>query len=324
MTKPSAVEGGILVTEAGLPGLTFRAEYGETDDKRIKEISYDDALRLLNQSLSERDDIVWLALDRLDEAFVGYPDKEILALRALLRSYLDLLEFDHIKLKLFLRKDLFRKITKGGFVNLTHINAKKIEIVWDDEDIFTLLKRRIHDNKKFVHQLDLNPEGNDFFNHIFRDQVDPGERRPTTRNWMVSRISDANGAKPPRNLIDLMNKAKEEQIRKEQRSPRDLEEADVLIEPDSLKNALSRLSEERVNDTLLAEAPPAAAEAVEKFRNGKAEHNVESLNELDIQDDMISVLRDIGFIEKIGDSYKVPMLYRDGLNITQGKAFPSE
>lgn len=29
----------------------------------------------------------------------------------------------------------------------------------------------------------------------------------------------------------------------------------------------------------------------------------------------------MGFLEEIGDSFKVPMLYRDGLNITQGKAF---
>jgi hypothetical protein len=32
---------------------------------------------------------------------------------------------------------------------------------------------------------------------------------------------------------------------------------------------------------------------------------------------------EIGFIEEIKTSWKVPMLYRDGLEITQGKAFPS-
>jgi len=30
---------------------------------------------------------------------------------------------------------------------------------------------------------------------------------------------------------------------------------------------------------------------------------------------------DIGFLEDIKDTYKVPTLYREGLNITQGKAF---
>jgi hypothetical protein len=44
---------------------------------------------------------------------------EVPALRALLRTYLDLTEFEHIKLKLFVRRDLFSRITAGGFVNLT-------------------------------------------------------------------------------------------------------------------------------------------------------------------------------------------------------------
>jgi hypothetical protein len=31
----------------------------------------------------------------------------------------------------------------------------------------------------------------------------------------------------------------------------------------------------------------------------------------------------MGFLEEKGSSFKVPMLYRDGLRITQGKAFSS-
>ena len=31
--------------------------------------------------------------------------------------------------------------------------------------------------------------------------------------------------------------------------------------------------------------------------------------------------RDIGFLEAVGSNYKIPMLYRDGLGVTQGKAF---
>jgi hypothetical protein len=35
-------------------------------------------------------------------------------------------------------------------------------------------------------------------------------------------------------------------------------------------------------------------------------------------------LIETGFLEEIGSSYKVPMLYREGLEITQGKAFSTE
>lgn len=35
----------------------------------------------------------------------------------------------------------------------------------------------------------------------------------------------------------------------------------------------------------------------------------------------IRPLVDIGFLEEFMDSYKIPSLYREGLQITQGKAF---
>lgn len=33
---------------------------------------------------------------------------------------------------------------------------------------------------------------------------------------------------------------------------------------------------------------------------------------------------ELGFLEKVGNTYKVPILYREGLAITQGKAFSAE
>ena len=98
-----------------------------------------------------------------------------------------------------------------------------------------------------------------------------------------------------------------------------------VIEPDSIKNALSRLSEERVEDTLLAEAGE-AVDLINSFKNDKSEHNRDSLGALlklrdqDL-DDAIRRLKDIGFLEEIGQNFKVPMLYREGMHIVQGKAF---
>jgi hypothetical protein len=36
---------------------------------------------------------------------------------------------------------------------------------------------------------------------------------------------------------------------------------------------------------------------------------------------LIQPLKDIGFLEPVGANFKVPMLYRSGLAITQGAAF---
>lgn len=142
---------------------------------------------------------------------------------------------------------------------------------------------------------------------------------------MMSRIRDGNGIKPPRNLVDLISMAKDAQLRKEEREPRDYDPSKPLIEPESLRRALAQLSEQRVNDTLLAEAR-AQAPLIEKFRRGKAEHNDASLAQTlhigasDVRP-TIRPLIELGFLEEVAGTFKVPMLYRGGLEITQGKAF---
>jgi hypothetical protein len=133
---------------------------------------------------------------------------------------------------------------------------------------------------------------------------------------------------PPRNLIDLAKKAQQAQQRSEERSPREYSDGIKLIEADSVRRALQRLSEDRVQDTLLAEAADMAP-LIERFRDGKAEHNAPSLARLldfpvtEVRS-RVKPLVELGFLEEIGESFKVPIIYRDGLDITQGKAFSTE
>jgi hypothetical protein len=316
----------------GIPILTPKVEFVDPSpagsaDLEAELILHDDALLALNSALAENDITIWVALDRLDEAFIGYPDVEIPALRALFRTYLDLFAFERMRLKIFVRKDLFRKITRDRFVNLTHVNARKREITWDNEDLFLLICKRIKENEEFLALVDPpNPSDQELFELIFPEQVDQGERRPTTWNWMLSHTRDGNGSVPPRNLIDLVNKTKEEQLRREQRVPRMYTIGLSLIEPEALKRALSRLSVERVEDTLLAEASREVAVLIEAFRDSKAEHNDDSVARLFGVEkaqarSFAKVLMDVGFFEQSDTSYKIPILYRDGLNISRGKAF---
>lgn len=323
---PSAVEATVTVSPNGIPIVTSRIELGSGAQPLVEEVPHDQSLGLLQQVLDDIDLTIWLVMDRLDEAFQGFPRAEIPALRALLRTYLDLSEFSRIRMKLFVRKDLFRRIIGTGFVNLTHVNARKIEIVWDDDDLRDLLVRRIRDSAKLMKHLSLNDEssGDDVFGSVFPGQVDAGKRKPTTWVWILSRIRDGNGVKPPRNLIDLVQKSQEEQLRREERVKNEYK-GQPLIGSDELKRGLSRLSKERVEDTLIAEAGEHAS-LIERFRDGKAEHNTESLAlvlnmSASNQAEALRVLIELGFLEQVGANYKVPMLYRDGLGITQGKAF---
>ena len=181
----------ISATETGLPVITPRIEFDNmtSTDAAPKTVNIEFALRLLNTCLDDAKISVWVAVDRLDEAFQGFPQVEVPALRALLRTYLDMLDFPRIKLKLFLRRDLFRRIISGGFVNLTHVNARKFEIIWDEEDLLNLLCRRIRENKEFCSALGITEVANKaVFDNIFPAQVDVGKRKPQTWTWIMRRI----------------------------------------------------------------------------------------------------------------------------------------
>jgi hypothetical protein len=292
-----------------------------------EEISYGQAFALLDSALSEQKKMVWVVIDRLDEAFVGLPDVEKPALRALLRTYLDLMDCEHLQMKLFLRKDLFRKLIEGGFVNLTHLNARKFEIIWDDEDLLALFAQRVHKSHEFMQMFGaVNATDQELFKLIFPEKMDAGKNRPYTWNWILTQIRDGNGVKSPRNLVDLTRIAQEEQLRREQRSPRKYSAATPIIEIESLKKALARLSQRRIEDTLLAEYGRDVQRAILAFKNGKSDHNESSLCRLfgfDASEARrtVEVLSEIGFLELDSNIYRVPDLYRAGLNIAHGKAF---
>jgi hypothetical protein len=329
LARPSAAEVAVTVTPEGFPVVAPRVEFREEEAGEVVRVDYDQAFTLLDAVLREVELSIWLVLDRLDEAFQGFPAAEVPALRGLFRTYLDLLPYGAVRMKLFVRKDLFRRIIAGGFVNLTHINAKKVEIVWDDDDLYDLLCRRIAQNEHVLGDMTLG-EGSldDLFNAMFPSQVDVAERKPTTWNWMLSRIRDGNDIKPPRNLIDLVSKARDAQVRREARDEREYSSGEPLLSGDALKRGLEALSNERVEDTLLAEAG-SYAEYINRFRNGKAEHNMESLaGTLGVSPDEVGAilepLREIGVLEAVGQNFKVPMLYRSGLAITQGRAFQAK
>lgn len=321
------VETGVTFTADGIPILMQKLSVSEESEPQPEEqIPVDEALQLLNTALGELDLNLWLLMDRLDEAFQSFPATEIPALRALFRTYLDLQMFEHIRLKLFVRNDLFGRIIEGGFVNLTHVNARRVSIVWDDQDLFDLIVRRIRESSDFAsgiasvigHEL----VDQTIFNALFPLKVDLADRKPLTWTWILNRIRDGNDVKSPRNLVTLVINAQNAQLKRTKADADPWDGRESLISGESMKRGLSTLSSERVEDTLLAEAG-ADAKLIELFRNGKSEHNNESLQGIlgaEWADDL-KILRRLGFMESIGQTYKVPMLYRDGLAITQGKAF---
>lgn len=145
----------------------------------------------------------------------------------------------------------------------------------------------------------------------------------------MARIRDGNDVRPPRNLIDLTKMARDEQLKIEGRTPRNFSVDGPAITSEAIRKSLEKLSAQRVEDTLLAEAGAETASLIQRFRRAKAEQNLESLaSVLSLEGEAlyhgIRQLVQVGFLEESKTSWKVPMLYRDGLEITQGKAFQSE
>lgn len=321
----------ITFNESGIPIYFPKVEFEQTKP-HAKEIAentiffHQEAYKLLEGVLLERNITIWVVMDRLDESFIGRPDIEIPALRALIRTFMDIIEYPHIRIKLFVRTDLFRKITQGGFVNMDHVNARKTEILWDDDDLMDLLCQRIRNNHELLRSIGLSHANNhQLFCAIFPEKMDPN-RSQLCWKWMLTQIRDGNGIKAPRNLIDLCILAQDEQMRKEGRNSCDYEIGSSLIDVDSIKKASVRLSQLRLQDTLNAEYASDIKVLVNAFTNSKAEHNDQSLAKMfhvDIEQARLyaRALMDIGFFESIGDVYKIPFLYRAGLHITQGKAF---
>ena len=176
-------------------GIGLKIVFNEPDDNLLKVgvKSVDTLLYKSNRELEISQFQIWFLLDRLDVAFTESPELEERALRALFKAYLDLHGYNQFKLKIFLRSDIWRRITKEGFREATHI-TKHTTIQWDRTSLLNLVIRRFLTSKKNVEKYSSKEKDvlSDFklqeelFYKIFPKQVDSG-RNPDTFDWILGR-----------------------------------------------------------------------------------------------------------------------------------------
>ncbi|MBK6630837.1 MAG: hypothetical protein IPG33_07160 [Betaproteobacteria bacterium] len=147
--RPQAVEGGIKLDPiTQLPvGFTGKIIFSEpTKGGADPELhSVDRLLELANTALAEAKFKTWVLLDRLDVAFSDNVELEANALRALFRVYLDLLVHPQIQLKIFLRSDIWARITVEGFREASHV-TRHVTIDWNRNSLLNLVVRRVAHN----------------------------------------------------------------------------------------------------------------------------------------------------------------------------------
>jgi hypothetical protein len=336
--KIEAIEAGVKVdAQTQLPGgfygkITMREP--SLTNRDLGFVSVDSLFDQANAALDNADRRIWLALDRLDVAFAEQSDLEENALRALFRVYVDLLGFPRISLKLFLRTDIWQRITRKGFREATHI-TRSVTLTWNDATLLNLIVNRALKNVALrdyygVTEAEIAQDSAAqvrFFHRVFPQQVNGGEKKPESFRWMLSRIADGTRQAAPRELIHLISAARDQQLRKlEVGEP---EPADMMLfSPGALKDALPEVSQTRLQQTLYAEYPEVRPwlEAMRRQHTHQTLDSLMSLWKTGAEDTEVRAdkLIEIGFFELPSDrmhpTYRVPILYRDALDMIQGRA----
>ena len=336
--RPQAVEGGVEIDPTtqlpkGFKGKIIFSEPGrQASDPELRSV--DRLLDLANTALLEAKFQAWVLLDRLDVAFAEDTELESNALRALFRVYLDLLSLSNVKIKIFLRTDIWTRITTQGFREASHI-TRHVTITWNRSSLLNLVVRRALHNDDIRNAygvgVDLSRQSVDvqekFFYRLCPEQVDVGPNKPNTFDWMLSRTRDGTKSNAPRELIHLLNSLREVQVRRLEIGE-DAPEAEQLFARPSFKDALPEISKVRLEQTVYAEYP-AQKEWLEKLRNAKTLQTPDTLANIwavseEEATTQANELATIGFYETRGTrqspEYWVPFLYRDALDLVQGAA----
>ncbi|MGH6818529.1 MAG: P-loop ATPase, Sll1717 family [Methylovirgula sp.] len=318
---PNGVAGRIVLKEPS------------SDQKQKGLISVENLYAALNTALQAADLKVWVLLDRLDVAFVENHELEANALRALLRAYADLRNRDRIALKIFLREDIWKRITEG-LREASHL-TRFVKLEWTQSALLNLIMRRLLNNAAFVEEFGIDKDAvlKDFkeqerlFYRVFPKQVEQGPQKAPTYKWLLTRCADGSEKTAPRELIQLLNCLLEQETKRLEHGGAPAPD-DQLFDRSVFKLALPTVSDSRLNQFLYAEYA-SLRPYVSKLENQKAEQTIESLGELwglskEETTAKAKELVEIGFFIEKGTrenpTYWVPFLYRDALHLVQGKA----
>lgn len=195
-------------------------------------------------------------------AFSENFELEANALRALFRVYLDLLAYPCIQLKIFLRSDIWGRITSEGFREASHV-TRHLTIEWNRNSLLNLVVRRATHNEAIRTAYAVTEavgraavgEQEKFFYRAFPDQVDVGPNKPSTLDWLLSRTRDGTKINAPRELIHLLNCLRDVQVKRFELGDEPTPDGDQLFARVAFKGALPEVSKVRLEQTLYAEHP---------------------------------------------------------------------
>jgi hypothetical protein len=276
---------------------------------------------------------LWLMVDRLDEIFPRRSDVERTALRGLLRA-MRYFASDSIRVKVFLRDDMLEQVvrTDNGFTALTHVTVRQADTLrWTQDQILAMVVKRFFANNQLATYLGINHDQleasasyrKECFGKIFPPTVFRGPKQSPTIRWICNRCADGRGVVTPRDVLDLLIRAKQRQQDNYAADPDGT--SDHIIGTTAIQYGFEELSK-RKRETYLEAEFPHLWKDIEKFLGGKTDYSATTLESL-LGSDWKAIaghLLAIGFFAKGKkggeDVFSIPFLYRHGMNLTQGKA----
>jgi hypothetical protein len=244
--------------------------------------------------------------------------------RSSLRAHLDIASYGRtFRTKLFLRTDVLDRITEeSGFVNATHMRAQRI--TWEYGSLASLIVKRIFENETFRKSFPSVP-------HNFASDED---RRAITEavlpdvvegqalmHWIVQRTVDSHDEPNPRNVITLLEAARQRQLRIYERDDPDFDGRGPIIKPPEMINGFKDLSRIRLEDTLIPEFNHLRP-YIERFRSRSIKYPrhelVKALGFRRDSPESSRVIDDLvysGLLRPSGGAYIVVLLYRPALDL---------
>jgi hypothetical protein len=208
-------------------------------------------------------------------------------------------------------------------------------IVWDTKSLQNLIVRRALYNPSISAFYAASPEEilgsaekqTEFFYKMFPSQIAIGQRQTNTLDWLLTRVADGSQNPAPRELIHLLQVARDMQLRAYELGSPD-PPAVELIGRAAIKDSLPEVSKVRFELTLCAEYSDLRRFWL-KMESSKTAQTLQSFSRLmDVsEEDGLKIadrMVEAGFftkkLEKGEIIYWVPFIYRDALNLVQGAA----
>lgn len=223
------------------------------------------------------------ALDNLDEQlekedrhlFVGYDELDTLGRRdwhtvnALVQGLVGFWasrtrRWRRLRAKIFLRTDLYERAGVSAGADFAKLAANRADITWSDANLFGMLVKRIANTDKSlldycksskiefkatakigqIPQIQKPGDARPFVERLVGPYMGANANKGLTFRWILDHIRDGRGHAIPRALVRLVERAAEMQ-----KSSGKFARAPRLLDPRSLRQALSRVSEEHVNQS---------------------------------------------------------------------------